>query len=202
MADPISRSAARLAVIIAMPLALLAGLGAFALLSGFSDGPAAQSPTTSATAVAMEARPLTQREETVCQALLSQLPGTLHELPQRPVTAGPEQNAAYGEPSITVACGVPAVEYEPTDTVWSLSGVCWYAREEPDRTVWTTLDRQVPVRVTVPVAYDAPGQRVTGLSPTIVETIPSVDGIPTGCLAGATVGARYPAPDGLTLRTT
>jgi GNAT superfamily N-acetyltransferase len=51
---------------------------------------------------------------------VSQLPATVRDLTQRPVTAGAEQNAAYGDPALTVACGgsgdetpVDAAEFEP-----------------------------------------------------------------------------------------
>ncbi len=57
----------------------------------------------------------------------SQLPDHAARPPRRPVTAGPEQNAAYGEPPITLACGVPAPAMSPT---------------EP----WTTVSRGLLVR--------------------------------------------------------
>jgi hypothetical protein len=183
--DPDSRSAARLAALIAVPAALLAGVGVFVVVSdGPSDEPGGPSPTGPAATgpVTMEARELTEREETVCLALLSQLPGELGELPQRPVTEGPEQNAAYGDPPITVACGVPEADYELTAQVWSPpGGVCWYEEAGPDGSVWTTVDREVPVRVSVPSSYDAPGQWVTPLSRTVAETVRSADTEPSGC---------------------
>ena len=188
MADPITRTAARIAVLIAVPLALLAGIGTFALLGGFSGGSAdepaaAPDPVTpqATTPVPTEERALTEREEIVCRALLANLPDEVAGLPQRPVTAGAEQNAAYGDPALTVACGVEEVTYELTDQVWPVSGVCWYADERPDGTVLTTLDREVPVRVSVPAAYDAPLQQVAGLSQPIVDSIRSTDEAPTGC---------------------
>ena len=42
-------------------------------------------------------------------------PATLRDLAARPVTAGPEQNAAYGDPPLTVACGVPGRRSAPAD---------------------------------------------------------------------------------------
>lgn len=187
MPDPSSRSAAWLAALIALPVAVLAGIAAFALLGGFGpDDPAGSEPTGSprpqATGpVPMAERALSEREETVCRALLSQLPEQIDELVQRPVTAGPEQNAAYGDPAVTVACGGPEPTYALTDTVYPLAGVCWHAAEEADGTVWTTLDREVPVRVSVPHGYEAPGQRVMEFSPTIVESVPSAGTVPAGC---------------------
>jgi hypothetical protein len=191
VADQVTRSAARLAALIALPLALLAGIGTFVLLnnafSGSAQPPTEPSAPTTAPAVpsgpvSLPARALGEWEEVVCRALLSQLPDDLAGLPQRPVTAGPEQNAAYGEPPITVECGVPPVEFDPTDTVFPQDGVSWHARELADGgSVWTTLDREVPVRVSVPAGYDGPFQQVGALNSTITQTVRSGGDPPSGC---------------------
>lgn len=166
---------------IALPVALLVGAGTFALLNDDAD-PAAPlpAPTASATAgpvptapVEMAAPELTEREEIVCRAVTSQLPAEVDGLVQRAVTDGPEQNAAYGEPPVTLACGPPAAEYEPTDQLYPWAGVCWHHADEPDGggTVWTTLGREVPVRVRVPAAYEAPFQHVLEFSETVAATV-------------------------------
>lgn len=193
MADPINRTAARIAVLIAVPLALLAGFGTFILLNGAAGDathdPAASDSSPNATAppvttpVSTEVRALTEREELVCRALLAMLPGEVGGLTQRPVTAGAEQNAAYGDPAVTVACGTPKADYGPTDQVWPVSGVCWFVEENAEATVLTTLDREVPVSVSVPADYEAPLQQVAGFSGPIVESIRSAAEVPTGCRA-------------------
>jgi hypothetical protein len=183
VADPTSRSAAKLATLVAVPVALLVGIGTFLLLRPAPAGePAAPSPTPVATGpVEMAAPPLTDRESVVCRALLSRLPADLDGLAQRPVTAGPEQNTAYGEPPITVACGGPPASYAPTDQLNPWNGVCWHAVEEPDASVWTALGREVPVRVTVPASYDGPFQHVLEFSRPVAETVRSADTAPSGC---------------------
>jgi hypothetical protein len=182
--DPTTRSAARLAALIAVPVAVLAGLGTFALLQDDPPptSPAHSTPQPAATGpVLMTARTLSERQEIVCRALVSQLPAEADGLAQRPVTEGPEQNAAYGDPPITIECGVPPADYRPTDQVWPWEGVCWHAAELPDRTVWTTLDREVPVRVTVPIDYEGPFQHVISYSETVGDTVRSTADAPTGC---------------------
>lgn len=187
MTDPVTRTAARLAVLIAVPLALLAGLGTFILLSGVLGGSSEEATGPGSTAapadtpVTTEERPLTEREEVVCRALLAMLPTEVGELSQRPVTAGPEQNAAYGDPAVTIACGVPEATYEPTDQVWPVSGVCWFAEERSEGTVLTTVDREVPVRVTVPASYEAPLQQVAGFAEPIRESVRTSSEAPSGC---------------------
>jgi hypothetical protein len=198
VADPVLRGAARWATLVAVPLALLAGIGTFVLLDGTgsgSDAPdasgspgpdrAVASATPAATgAVTVTAPALPARARTVCRALVSQLPAALRDRPPRPVTAGSEQNAAYGEPPITVACGVPPATFPPTDIVYALDRVCWHAARGTDGgSVWTTVDREVPVRVAMPAAYEQPGQWVIELSAPVIATVPTVpaDRIPTGC---------------------
>jgi len=197
MTDRPTLTPARVATLAALPIALIAGLLVFWLLGGFDAGkpgggpdagqpdgraasPSATPRAQSSAPVAMPAPSLDQRRATVCRALLSQLPDAVRELRRRPVTAGPEQNAAYGDPAITLACGVPAVSVEPTAIVFNL-GPCWYADQRPDATVWTTVDREVPVRVTVPIGYAAPGQWVAAFSPPLVAAVPSAPTRPSGC---------------------
>ncbi|BCJ72772.1 hypothetical protein CS0771_23160 [Catellatospora sp. IY07-71] len=177
------RSAKTIATAIAVPLALAAGFGFFQAMRP----PAEPAPAPSASAaprvmptapVAVPAPTLNARQTTVCRALLSQLPDRLQDLPRRDVTAGHEQNAAYGDPAVTVACGAaPVPSLAPEVKVWTLNGVCWHQSDE----VWTTVDREVPVRVTMPLAYQPPGQWIIGLSNTLVATVPSAATIPAGC---------------------
>lgn len=175
MADPVTRSTAKIAALVAVPVGLLAGVGVFLLLANVWHTPADTGPVT------MAERELTAREELVCRALLSQVPEQVRDRGQRAVTDGPEQNTAYGDPPMTVECGVPAVQVAPTDQVWPLDGVCYHATEDDDASVWVTIDREVPVRVTVPNEYDGAGQWVAELSPTIVDTVLPGEQIPTGC---------------------
>ncbi|SDY55568.1 Protein of unknown function [Micromonospora pattaloongensis] len=188
--DRTTRQAALWATAVAVPVAALVAVFAINQLS--PEEPAAAptpSPSVSASAprpqssapVAMAAPPLADRAGTVCRALLSRLPAQVRDLSQRPVTAGHEQNAAYGDPAVTVACGIPLPSFPPTDLVYPLDRVCWHAGQRPDATVWTTVDREVPVQVTIPKTYDEPGQWVIPFSAPVIAAVPSAKTIPTGC---------------------
>jgi hypothetical protein len=180
--DPATRSAARLAAAVALPAALVAGLVAYRLLGpGAHQGASASPAPQSSAPVAVAAPPLAERPATVCRALLSRLPAALRDRPRRPVTAGPEQNAAYGDPAITLACGGPRPSVDPTAYVYPLSGVCWYAVAGPAATTWTTVDREVPVTVTVPNGYSGQGQWVIEFSPAVGIAVPGTANPPTGC---------------------
>ncbi|SCL21173.1 Protein of unknown function [Micromonospora rhizosphaerae] len=184
--DRSTRSAALWATLIALPVTVAVAGFTFAKLS--PDEPAA-APSASASAarpqstapVEMAAPTLAERPATVCRALLSQLPPSVRELQQRPVTAGHEQNAAYGDPALTVACGGTPPIVQPTDDVWTVNKVCWHAVEEADATVLTAVDRETPVRVRVPRAYEQPLQWVTPISDAIVASVPSAKSAPAGC---------------------
>ena len=52
-----------------------------------------------------------------------------------------------------------------------------------DATVLTTVDRETPVRVRVPKAYEQPLQWVTPISDAIVAAVPSAKSAPAGCTA-------------------
>lgn len=177
MADSTSRGAARAATLAALPVAILAGVLAFKLLSGAQrDGAGpdgTQRPGLQATApVTMSAGPLTPREAGVCRDLLAQLPDRLRDLPRRPVATGGEQNAAYGDPAVTVACGAAPVPGDVTGNLWDLNGICWYAERRGDATIWTTVEREVPVAVTVPRRYDPPGAWVIDFSAPVLAAVP------------------------------
>jgi hypothetical protein len=65
--------------------------------------------------------------------------------------------------------------------VYLLSGVCWHEAAASGATVWTTLDRLVPVAVTVPSSYAQPGQWVARFSGPLISAMPSISNVPPGC---------------------
>ncbi len=186
--DRSSRGAALWATLIAVPVTV--AVAGFTLAKLAPDEPAA-APSASASAarpqstapVEMPAPSLAERPAVVCLALVSRLPASVRDLPQRPVTAGAEQNAAYGDPALTVACGGSPPVVPPTDEVWSVNKVCWHAVREADATVLTTVDRETPVRVRVPKEYAQPLQWVSPISDAIVSAVPSSKTAPSGCSA-------------------
>jgi hypothetical protein len=177
--DPIRRGAARTATLVALPVAV-----AFVLISVFVVGGVGPSPQVAATGpVAMPTRELSDDVQVLCQLVIANLPAALAGHARRPVSAGAEQNAAYGDPPITVECGTaqPTIT-DPTDEVYPLSGVCWYPVVDSNHTVWTTIDRTVPVTVTVPGPSQGSAQSVAPLSDAIGTHIPLRDNVPAGCV--------------------
>ena len=192
--DRTKREAALWATVVAVPVTILVGVIAFFTIQPEKSDKELQKaiPTTP---VVMEAPKLDERATLACRAITSQLPDKIRDLAARPVSAGPEQNAAYGEPPITVSCGVPQPETckvpgdttpgcVPMDTeLLVMNNVCWYAKAADGTDTFTTMDREVPVRVSVPSSFDKSAQWANEFSDTVVATIKSKDPAttPYGC---------------------
>jgi hypothetical protein len=177
-------SPARIATIVAVPVALVVGLLSLWRFGAFDSAaplPSASPDTQSTAPVTMSAAPLSGAAAAVCRTVVANLPDAIRDLRRRPVSAGTTQNAAYGDPAITFACGGPAASAAPTDDVFPFSGVCWVARATPEGTLWGTVDRVVPIAVTVPGAPDGSGQSVVPLSPAVATNDPRIPRPPTGC---------------------
>jgi hypothetical protein len=188
MTDPDLRAlrlgAARTASLIAIPIAL--GIGALSLwrfgaFDGASPRVSSTPPVQATGPVTMAAPTLSDDVAAVCRAVVAHLPETVHDANRRPVSAGDEQNAAYGEPALTVACGAPIASVDPTALVYPLGGVCFVAAAGSGGAVWTTVDRQVPVVVTVPGDTDGSAQSVVPLTPAIAFGDPPAAAKPSGC---------------------
>ncbi|MCP2324983.1 hypothetical protein HDA40_003490 [Hamadaea flava] len=183
-----------LAALVAVPAALLTGAVVFAM--GMPGNTSEQPNATATGPVTVADRQLGERATVVCRALVAKLPDRVRTAARRPVTAGSEQNAAYGDPALVVSCGVPAPSFPSTDDVWLLNGVCWHATENSGSTVWQTVDREIPVQVSVPGAKDGSSQWVIGLTTAIGSTVPSASTTPSGCTTVAVPTASISAAAG------
>lgn len=182
--DPVRRSAARVATLVSVPVALLIAIGSLWVFGGFSlfshpsSEPSARPQVTSL--VTLPAPALAEPASGVCREVIAKLPASLAGSARRPVT-GPEQNAAYGDPPVTVACGVAPVAVAATEDVIQLNGVCWVNRPAPSGGTWFTVDRAVPVGVSVPGPTAGSAQRVIGLTGSIKANDPVAAHFPSGC---------------------
>ena len=74
--------------------------------------------------------------------------------------------------------GLPSRRYAATGA----SPACRIAFDRgQSATTWTTVDRPVPVTVTVPNSYDAQAQWVIGFSAPVAGSLTAVDTVPSGC---------------------
>lgn len=189
---------------VAIPVTALVTVLLFSWVNGRAAAPASGGPTPSAAAaprvpsadasgpVRMGVPPMKPAATAICRALLGRMPATVRDLPRREVSAGPEQNAAYGAPPLTLTCGAaqPTMCATPGDTgcvpldteLLIMNKVCWYAATEGGTHTFTTMDRQVAVRVTVPVDYEQPGQWANEFSDVVSASDPAkVNDVPSAC---------------------
>ncbi|HEY7102022.1 MAG TPA: DUF3515 domain-containing protein [Mycobacteriales bacterium] len=155
------RSAARLATLVAVPvtLVLLAVVVLASRHAGSGAAPAAPAGSAATSPAALPSiklappPPLTAGQQHACQELISALPTDLGDLPARPVDSPSPYVAAWGEPAVTLRCGVPRPpSFIATADVQQINGVSWFAERRGPTTAWVVVDRPVYVEVLAPAA--------------------------------------------------
>lgn len=86
-----------------------------------------------------------------CKAMVSALPKKNDGHSRRDTKPESSLTTAWGNPAITLACGVskPA-GMKPDSKCWQVNGVGWYADKRSDDYRFTTIGRKAHVQVTVP----------------------------------------------------
>jgi hypothetical protein len=124
--------------------------------------------------------PVTPEADASCPALMGKLPLELTGEPSRRVQSDTPYAYAWGDPAIVLTCGVdrPA-GYVVGASAIQINGVQWYVdTEDPDTTVWTTVDRPVYVQVTLPASVDS--APVTALTTPVAQALPFREPTPGG----------------------
>ena len=119
--------------------------------------------------------PVTPEADASCPALMSTLPLELTGEPSRRVQSETPYAYAWGDPAIVLVCGVdrPA-GYVAGVSAIQINGVQWYVdTDDPETTVWTTVDRPVYVQISLPASVDS--APVTALTPQIAQALPYRD---------------------------
>jgi hypothetical protein len=130
----------------------------------------------------VEVPPATPEAQASCPALMNRLPLELAGEPSRRVKSDtPEAYAyAWGDPAVVLICGVdrPAGFVVGVSAI-QINGVQWYVdTDDPDTTVWTTVDRPVYVQVSLPASVDS--APVTALTTEIAAALPYREPTPGG----------------------
>ena len=87
-----------------------------------------------------------------CAVLLRDLPAALaHGAKRRPVTGDPTRTAAWGDPPVTLACGVPLPDQTQAPLI--IDDLRFVTTKTAGRVLWTTQDRAVNVILDIPTAY-------------------------------------------------
>jgi hypothetical protein len=157
--NPEYRRAALIATAVTVPVVVLALLGVAALTGGgdHGSGPSAPPPLTAA------APPHAAAEAGPCAKVLAQLPVQLGSLDPRVVHTRPDTPyvVAWGDPAVVLECGVarPAALHpgssEQAFNAGSLAGPFYFVTRRGDANVYTIIDRQPYVAITIPGKYQA-----------------------------------------------
>jgi len=174
--------AAVTATLVAVPLAVLAGLGMYWWSGGFAGTAeptaAASGPVTVDLSTSSGPSTVSANTETVCRALLANLPVTLDEHASRPVSpaASAERAAAWGDPPIVLRCGVgpPATTTGSAGQTLTVDGVTWLVTEGEKVTFLraTGLSVAVDVRIPAPHNEGRSGSLLRALAKPVVESVP------------------------------
>jgi hypothetical protein len=119
--------------------------------------------------------PVTPEADASCPALMGTLPLELSGEQSRRVQSVSPYAYAWGDPAVVLICGVdrPAGYVVGVSTI-QINGVQWYVdTDDPDTTVWTTVDRPVYVQISLPSSVDS--APVTALTPQIAQALPYRD---------------------------
>ena len=88
-----------------------------------------------------------------CAPLIAALPDRVLEAERRTADPG-VLTAAWGDPPITLRCGVAAAPgLTPASECLEVNGVGWFAEDADGGTLYTTIGRQVFVELGVPEDY-------------------------------------------------
>jgi hypothetical protein len=176
--DSAHRRAALIATAVTVPFVVIAAL-AIAAISGSGTHP---SPVPRSSGplgpVSLPAPPPNPAADTPCTSLLGKLPLTLPTggttLPARPAQSSWTYVAAWGDPAVTLRCGVPRPSQLTPGSSAELvvaHGVAFLPVQHGDTTVWTTVDRVVYIEVSVPRVY--PQQVIAVLADAVVAAMPT-----------------------------
>jgi hypothetical protein len=122
--------------------------------------------------------PVTPEADAACPALMKTLPLELSGDQSRRVKSDSPFAYAWGDPPVVLICGVarPA-GYVAGVSAIQINGVQFYVdTDDPDTTVWTTVDRAVYVQISLPSSVDS--APVTALTPQIAQALPYRDPTP------------------------
>lgn len=116
--------------------------------------------------------PPTPETDAACPRFMTDLPIELAGERSRPVRSDTPYAYAWGEPPIVLRCGVerPAT-FVRDSPVYDINGVTWFVDDsDPDRVLYTAVDRPVYVELSVPSTVNS--GPVAVLSPLVTATMP------------------------------
>lgn len=128
--------------------------------------------TSCAGAVSLEAPAPDAAAATICAAVLSDVPATVLGTSRRETTV-PALSAAWGDPPITLRCGVVAPPALRKDSeCLEVDGIGWFSEPAEGGTLFTTIGRAAYVEIGVPTAYEPQASALVDVAEAINENNP------------------------------
>lgn len=109
-----------------------------------------------------------------CRAFVDALPSSLPTVgDRREVDPSAGFTAAYGDPPVSVRCGVPTpTALDPTSELVTVDGVDWLPEQLTNGWMMTTVGRMGDVEIVVPSDQGPAPSVAADLGPTIDATLP------------------------------
>ncbi|MGB8021740.1 MAG: DUF3515 domain-containing protein [Candidatus Nanopelagicales bacterium] len=124
----------------------------------------------------MSVEPPAAKDEVValCARFVAALPEEMSTVgPRRPVRPESAATAAYGDPPVTVRCGVPVpAALTATSLLVTVDGIDWLPEELTGGWLMTTVGRAANVEIAVPSGLGPAPSVAADLAPTIAATLP------------------------------
>jgi hypothetical protein len=109
-----------------------------------------------------------------CRQLQTELPATVLDGARVMTDPASEFTAAWGDPAITLTCGVPRPAARTADAqLLEVNGVTWFPQDLSNGTRFTTEERVANVQVDVPIDYRPEAEALIGLAPAIATNVPA-----------------------------
>lgn len=124
-------------------------------------------------------QPATARATAACEtlgaALAERLPDGLLGQPRRDVAPQSSRTAAWGDPPITLRCGVPRpAALRAASQLLTVDGVAWFPEQLTNGYRFTTYGRVTNVEVDVPDDYAPEANALVALAAAIRSTTPTL----------------------------
>lgn len=111
----------------------------------------------------------------VCSEFVDELPDTLMDAERAEIRPESEIMAAWGDPPISLRCGVPRPDnLQPDSLLEEVNGIPWLPQPEDDPTMFTAVGHEAYVELQVPSGHGAPAPAMTTVSDLISEHIPAL----------------------------
>ena len=108
-----------------------------------------------------------------CTALIAKLGQTVDGLAKRKVSPASPYTAAWGDPAVTLRCGVAVKPADAHTAAAEINGVAWQTHELGDVVQWVTDGRTVGVELRVPLTYTSQENVLSAVGDAVTATVPA-----------------------------